>query len=159
MTTLPNIHPGEILQDDYLEPLGKTPYWLAKRLGMTPTAIGEILKGKRAITAATALRLGRFFDTSPEFWLNLQAAYDLEEARLQLAEALEGVVPFEVNAGDDVDEASEPYVFASGEPLVRGLGSYAALLPVYRYSLDMDGDVEDEEEDEMELAEELPLAA
>jgi addiction module HigA family antidote len=78
------IHPGEVLREDWLVPLKKTAYWLAKGIGMSPTAVTEILNGKRSITANTALRLSRFLGTSPQVWLNLQAQYDLkhEEARL-----------------------------------------------------------------------------
>jgi addiction module HigA family antidote len=83
-----NIHPGEVLQEDYLMPLEMTPYALAKGLGMTPSAIGEILAGKRGITPATALRLERFFGAEAQFWLNLQSAYDLEEQASRLADKL-----------------------------------------------------------------------
>src|SRR5437588_10724653 len=69
MERLPNVHPGEILREDYLIPLGMSSYRLAKGLGMTQTAVGEILQGKRAITPATALRLARFFGSTAEFWL------------------------------------------------------------------------------------------
>ena len=83
-----NIHPGEVLQEDYLVPLEMTPYALAKGLGMTPSAIGDILAGRRSITPATALRLERFFGAEAQFWLNLQAAYDLEEQASRLADKL-----------------------------------------------------------------------
>ena len=86
-----NIHPGEVLREDYLIPLEMTPYALANGLGMTPTTVGEILAGKRRITAATALRLARFFNTSAQLWLNLQAAYDLEEEENRLAEQLAAI--------------------------------------------------------------------
>ncbi len=69
---LPNIHPGEILKLDFLEPLNITPYRLSKDLSVAQTRIGEILAGKRSITADTALRLSRYFGNSPQFWLNLQ---------------------------------------------------------------------------------------
>lgn len=84
MTTndrLPNVHPGEIIREEYLVPLGLTPYRLAKDLGVPYTRVEAILKGRRAITADTALRLARYFGNSPRFWLNLQAHFDLEEAR------------------------------------------------------------------------------
>jgi addiction module HigA family antidote len=93
MERIGSIHPGEVLREDYLVPLGKTPYWLAKNIGMTPSAVGEILAGKRAITPATALRLARFFGTSARFWLNLQAIYDLEEEQNRLAGKLETIQP------------------------------------------------------------------
>src|SRR5712692_8471034 len=88
-----NIHPGEVLREDYLIPLGMTSYALAKGLGMTATAVGEILAGKRRITAATALRLARFFNSSAQLWLNLQAAYDFEEEQNRLAEQLAAIRP------------------------------------------------------------------
>jgi addiction module HigA family antidote len=80
---LPSIHPGEILLEEFLQPLAITPYRLAKSIGVPQTRIAAILAGKRAVTADTALRLARFFETSPEFWLNLQSAYELQEARRQ----------------------------------------------------------------------------
>ncbi len=75
------VHPGEILLEDFLQPLGLTQYRLAKSLSVPPRRINEIVLGKRAITADTALRLARFFGTSDRFWLNLQTAYDLDVER------------------------------------------------------------------------------
>jgi addiction module HigA family antidote len=72
------VHPGEILAEEFLKPLALTEYRLAKGLRVPARRINEIVHGKRAITADTALRLGRFFRNSPRFWLNLQSAYDLE---------------------------------------------------------------------------------
>ena len=69
---LPPIHPGEILMEEFLEPMGISQYRLAKDISVSPRRINEIVHGKRAITADTALRLGRFFGMSPQFWLNLQ---------------------------------------------------------------------------------------
>jgi addiction module HigA family antidote len=74
----PPIHPGEILMDEFLEPMGISQYRLAKDISVPPRRINEIVHGKRSITADTALRLGRFFGMSPQFWLNLQTRYDLE---------------------------------------------------------------------------------
>ncbi len=85
---LPPVHPGEILLEEFLEPLRLTQYRLAKGLGVPPRRINEIVHGKRAITADTALRLARFFGTSERFWLNLQTAYDLEVERDRLKERL-----------------------------------------------------------------------
>ena len=79
------VHPGEILMADFLEPLGLSQYRLAKGLSVAPRRINEIVLGKRAVTADTALRLARFFGTSDRFWLNLQAAYDLDVERDRLA--------------------------------------------------------------------------
>jgi addiction module HigA family antidote len=76
---LNNVHPGEVLREEFVEPLGITPYRLAKAIGVQQTRLSEILKGKRSITTDTAIRLGRFFRVTPQFWLNLQQMYDLEE--------------------------------------------------------------------------------
>src|SRR6266567_9608613 len=75
---LPPIHPGEILREDYMKPLGLTVHRLAIVLHVPATRIAEIVHERRAITADTAIRLGRYFKTTPRFWLNLQTAYDLE---------------------------------------------------------------------------------
>ena len=72
------IHPGEILMEEFLEPMGISQYRLAKDISVPPRRINEIVHGKRSITADTALRLGRFFGMSAQFWLNLQTRYDLE---------------------------------------------------------------------------------
>jgi addiction module HigA family antidote len=82
---LPPIHPGEILLEEYLKPLGISQNKLGRDLNVPAQRINEIVRGQRAITVDTALRLGRYFHTSPRFWLNLQACYDLgmaEETRL-----------------------------------------------------------------------------
>ena len=86
---LSNITPGEILHEDFLKPLGLSQYRLAKDIGVPARRINEIVKGKRAITADTALRLGRFFKMSAQFWLNLQAHYDLEVEEERLGRRLE----------------------------------------------------------------------
>lgn len=78
------IHPGEILLEDFLKPLGLSQYRLAKEMNVYPRKINEIVHGKRAITADTALRLARFFGTTAELWMNLQAHYELELARDQV---------------------------------------------------------------------------
>lgn len=83
------IHPGEVLQEDFMRPLGLTQYALAKALRVSPRRINEIVKGERAISAGTALRLARYFVMEAQFWLNLQARYDLERAELELAGRLE----------------------------------------------------------------------
>lgn len=77
---LKNIHPGEILLEEFLKELGVSQNRLGREIGMSPRAINEIVHRKRSITANSALRIAKFFGTSPEFWLNLQASYDLEEA-------------------------------------------------------------------------------
>jgi antitoxin HigA-1 len=75
---LPPIHPGEILLEDYMKPLGLSANRLAMALHVPATRVAEIIHQRRAITADTAIRLGRYFKTTPRFWLNLQTAYDLE---------------------------------------------------------------------------------
>ena len=86
MTKLDPIHPGEILLTEFLEQLGISQYRLAKDIGVSPRRINEIVHGRRAITADTALRLGRFLNLEAQFWLNLQSHYDMEVA-------LEGELP------------------------------------------------------------------
>jgi antitoxin HigA-1 len=87
--SIPPIHPGEILRDEFLVPLAVTAYRLAKDIGVPLTRIAAILAGSRAITADTALRLGRYFGMSAEFWLGLQEQYDLDCARTELGRQLE----------------------------------------------------------------------
>ncbi len=82
-------HPGEMLQEEFLAPLGISQNALALKIRVPATRIGEIVHGKRSITPDTALRLARFFGNSPEFWLNLQQMHDLSKARLQLKNAIE----------------------------------------------------------------------
>lgn len=89
---LPPIHPGEILMEEFLEPMGISQYKLAKGISVPPRRINEIVHGKRSITADTALRLGRFFSMSAQFWLNLQARYDLEMAEDLLKNRLDNEV-------------------------------------------------------------------
>ncbi len=81
MAKLDNVHPGEILLKDFLEPMHITPYALAKAIGVDQTRISQLIKGKRSISADTALRLSQYFGMSAEFWLNAQSRYDLEEER------------------------------------------------------------------------------
>jgi addiction module HigA family antidote len=85
---LPPIHAGEILLEEFLEPMGISQYRLAKSISVPPRRINEIVHGKRRITADTALRLARFFGTSERFWLNLQTRYDLEVEKDRLGERL-----------------------------------------------------------------------
>jgi len=80
MKVLENTHPGEVLLKEFLEPMGITAYRLSKETAIPQTRISQILKGKRRITADTAIRFERFFGTTAKFWLNLQASYDVEEA-------------------------------------------------------------------------------
>ena len=86
---LPPIDPGEILFEEFLKPMGISQYRLAKDISVPPRRINEIVHGKRSISADTALRLGRFFGISPQFWLNIQTRFDLEVTEDLLAERLE----------------------------------------------------------------------
>lgn len=81
MKKLNNVHPGEILEKDFLEPMNITAYYLAKSIGVDQTRISQLIKAKRSISADTAIRLGTFFNVSAEFWMNAQAHYDLEEEK------------------------------------------------------------------------------
>ncbi len=81
MKTLPNIHPGEVLLEEFLKPLDISQNRLARAMGVPPRRINEIVHGKRAVSADTAIRLSRALGTSEQFWMGLQADYDLEEAR------------------------------------------------------------------------------
>lgn len=87
--SLSDITPGEILAEEFLNPMALTQYRVAKDIGVPPRRIHEIVSGRRAITADTALRLGRYFGMSPEFWLNLQSHYDLEQEQERLAGRLD----------------------------------------------------------------------
>ena len=93
------IHPGEILLDEFLKPMGISQYRLSKDIGVPPRRINEIIHGKRSISADTALRLGRYFGMSPQFWLNLQGRYDLEVTEDLLEDRLDKEV-HALNAGD-----------------------------------------------------------
>jgi addiction module HigA family antidote len=88
MERLPPVHPGEVLLEDFMKPLGLSQYRVAKDIGVSPLRISQIVHGKRAITADTALRLARYFGTSPTVWLRLQARYDLEVAEVKMAERI-----------------------------------------------------------------------
>jgi addiction module HigA family antidote len=90
---LPNPHPGEILMEEFLRPMGLTQNGLARALGVPPRRINEIVLGKRAITAGTDLRLGRYFNLSEGFFLGLQADYDLLQRRRELGEELQRIQP------------------------------------------------------------------
>jgi addiction module HigA family antidote len=96
---LPPVHPGEILLEEFLLPLGISQYRLAKDVSVPPRRINEIVRGSRAVTADTALRLARYFGTSERFWLNLQAQYDLEVEKERLGGRLEREVHVLVRSG------------------------------------------------------------
>ena len=88
MRKLPNVHPGEVLLEEFLIPKGLSQNALARSIGVPPRRVNEIVLGKRAVTADTALRLAHYFGTSEQFWMALQASFDLEEARKRLGNAL-----------------------------------------------------------------------
>jgi antitoxin HigA-1 len=97
-TPMTPVHPGEILAEEYLAPLGVTQHKLAVSIGVPPRRINEIVHGKRRISADTALRLARFFGTSERFWMNLQGRYDLEVERDRLAPVLDRILPLKASA-------------------------------------------------------------
>jgi addiction module HigA family antidote len=114
---LKRVHPGEVILEEFLKPWGMTPYRLAKGMGVTPARVSEVLRGKRGITADTALRLSRFLGCSPEFWLGLQAAYDLEEAQQRLAAELQQIQTYRHTGpiyldGQPVETEAEPETVA-----------------------------------------------
>lgn len=100
MERIPNVTPGEILQEEFLSPLGISAYRLAKDTGMPATRVSQILKGRRRITADTALRLSRYFGNSAEFWLGIQDEYDLREEKPRLHEELKHIQPVSTAAAD-----------------------------------------------------------
>ena len=83
------IHPGEILEEEFLKPLGISQYRIAKDIGVQPTRINQIIKGNVGISADTALRLGKYFGMSAQFWLNVQSCYDLEIAKDKIAKKID----------------------------------------------------------------------
>ncbi len=88
-TRLSPIHPGEVLLEDFMKPLGISQYRLAKDIGVSPIRISQIIRGERSITVDTAMRLGRYFGTSAAIWLRLQVRYDLESAQAKLGPRIE----------------------------------------------------------------------
>ena len=98
MKKLPNIHPGSVLNEEFLVPMGITAYRLSKDIVIPQTRVSEILKGNRRITADTALRLSRYFGNSAKFWLGLQDDYDLEQELIGKKAELDGIVQLRRNA-------------------------------------------------------------
>jgi addiction module HigA family antidote len=94
MQKLKNIHPGEVLREEFLLPLEISAYKLSKDIGIPQTRISEILKERRRITADTALRLSKYFGNSPKFWLGLQDDYDIEEEKLLKEKEFEAIVRY-----------------------------------------------------------------
>ncbi len=86
------VHPGEILLEDFLRPLSISQYRLAKEIHVPARRVHEIALGRRGVSADTALRLGRYFNTTPQFWLNLQAHFELDQARLSVAREIEKTI-------------------------------------------------------------------
>ena len=95
MTTIKWPHPGEVLLEDFLKPMAISQYRLAHEIGVVPRRINGIVKGQRAITADTALRLGIFFGTGAESWMNLQSDYELRQAKLKLTKILSSIRKFD----------------------------------------------------------------
>jgi antitoxin HigA-1 len=98
MKKLKNIHPGEILQEEFLSPMNITAYRLAKETHIPQTRVSEILKGNRRITADTAIRLSLYFGTSAKFWLGLQDDYDIEEEKRMTGKALAAIRRYDASA-------------------------------------------------------------
>ena len=98
MENLRNIHPGEVLKEEFLVPLGITAYRLSKEAFILQTRVSEILKGNRRITADTALRLSKYLGTSAKFWLGLQDDYDLEEESISKKQSFKNIKPIDNNA-------------------------------------------------------------
>ena len=95
---LPNVHPGEVLMEDFLKPLGLSQYRLAGDLGIPESRVSEIVRGARGVTADTALRLARYFGTSHELWLNLQDRYDVEEIQRAKSKEIGRIRPYKAVA-------------------------------------------------------------
>ena len=91
MRQLRNIHPGEVLKEEFLKPMGISVYRVSKETGLSQTRLGQVIKGKRAMSAETAVKLGKFFDMPPEFWMNLQTLYDIEDARKLYKKDIESI--------------------------------------------------------------------
>ena len=93
MKKIPNIHPGEILLEEFLKPLSISGYKLAKETKLSPTRISEIIRKKRSVTPDTALRFSKYFGNSAEFWLGIQAEFDLREEKSHLSKILQTIKP------------------------------------------------------------------
>ena len=95
---MPPMHPGEVLREEFIEPMGLTPYGLAQALNIPRTRIERVVREETAITADTAHRLGRYFRTTPHYWLNIQSEYDLRVAAAGLGRQLEKIQPHHEHA-------------------------------------------------------------
>lgn len=96
MKTIMNIHPGEILEKDFLEPMGITAYKLSKSIGVQQTRISQIIKGNTSITADMATRFSKYFGTSAEVWMNLQGKFDIRKIRAEKSKILDNIIPLEL---------------------------------------------------------------
>ncbi len=96
MEKLMTVHPGEILEKEFLKPMGITAYRLAKDVKVQQTRISQIIKQERGITADTAIRFAKYFGTTPEFWMNLQREYDLRKTRFEKKKLFDSIVPISV---------------------------------------------------------------
>jgi len=94
MEQLRNIHPGEVLMEEFLNPYGLSQNQAAKDMGVSPRRINEVILGKRSVTADTAIRLSLYFGTSEQFWMGLQDDFDLEEAKFKIGENIEKIKPY-----------------------------------------------------------------
>jgi addiction module HigA family antidote len=117
---LPNIHPGEILLEEFMEPLGLSRNALARELLVPPNRISKIVKGERSITADTAHRLARYFNTTPEFWMNLQVEYDLREHSSDLDDELDRILPHPETQPGDATTAEDSSIGESEEGELEG---------------------------------------
>ena len=123
---LPPVHPGEVLFEEFLKPMNITQYRLAKDISVPPRRVNEIVLHKRGITADTALRLGRYFGTSEQFWLNLQSEYDLDVERDRLGDRLELEV---VEPRVELNRSAASATLRSGR---TGKASKSAAVPIRR---------------------------
>lgn len=98
MRRIANIHPGEVLKEEFLVPMNISVYRLAQETGLSQTRLGQIISGKRSITAETALKLGQAFRVPAEFWMNLQALYDIEEAERTFKKDIRRIHPIAASA-------------------------------------------------------------
>lgn len=98
MKRLKNIHPGEVLQEEFLAPLGLSAYKLSKDIGIPQTRVSEIIKGNRRVTADTALRLSKYFGNSAKFWLGLQDDFDIEEEKQLKSKEFDSIEHYQSNA-------------------------------------------------------------
>jgi addiction module HigA family antidote len=91
MRHLKNIHPGEILKEEFLDPMGISVYGLSKETGLSQTRLSQIIRGQRGVTAETAVKLAKFFGVAAEFWMNLQSLYDIEEAQKRYSKEIKSI--------------------------------------------------------------------